>query len=96
MRYSVYNHTAKVYDYFEGPGPSGSHAGAPPVRTGNKIGPTPDQAAWPLPASSRKVGSGELAQGRIATLGSDGGTPAMPGGVVGYGIVGYVLWRIFR
>ncbi len=98
MRYSVYNVDSKLYDYFEGPGPSGTHAKAPPVRTGSKLGPAPEQAAWPLPMSAKRVGSGPLAQGRIATTtpGLGLGDFGPSGGIVGLGIAAYVAWRILR
>lgn len=31
MQYSVYDYTRRVYDYYDAPGPSGAHAGSPPV-----------------------------------------------------------------
>ena len=70
MRYSVYNYETRQYDYYEGTGPKGTHAGAPPVSGGrSQLGATVEQFAWRLPASAQKVGSGELPQGRVASTG---------------------------
>ena len=70
MIYSVYNYDTKLYDYFEGPGPSGTHAGAPPVSLGrSSLGATVEQAAWKVPGSAKKVGSGPMPRGRVAAVG---------------------------
>jgi len=69
MRYSVYNYDRRQYDYYDGPGPKGTHAGSPkPARGRSQLGATPEQAAWRVPATARRVGSGTMPQGRVATL----------------------------
>lgn len=99
MIYSVYDYDRKVYDYFDGPGPSGTHAGRPPIRKHKALGATPEQASWIVPMSARKVGSGPLPRGRIATM--PGGaamgdvlesTPAKLGAL---GVLGYVAYKLF-
>jgi hypothetical protein len=100
MRYSVYNHTLRAYDYYDAPGPGGTHAGSPPApRSIGDLGAPPERAAWKLPVGARKAGSGALPQGRIASLGSD--LPSLsdlsdPSRVLAYAALAYVAWRILR
>lgn len=95
MIYSVWNIGAQRYDYFEAPAKSATHAGPPPVKSSSSLGATPDQAAWRLPAGAKHVGSGELARGRIASLGgSDGGGFDLKQSFV-YGVIGYLLYKAF-
>ena len=95
MRYSVYNYTRRDYDYFEAPGPDGTHAGSPPApRAIGEAGAPPDRAAWKLPPGARRVGRGVMPQGRIASLeGAD--VFSDPGRVLMYGALAFVAWRIF-
>ncbi len=95
--YSVFNYDTRSYDYYEGPGPGGTHAGSPDVPRRKGMGATPEQAAWRVPASATKVGSGVLPKGKIAALGAvdapDGfelRTLALPIAAA------VVLWRMFR
>lgn len=94
MRYSVWNMSTRKYDYYEGGGPSTAiHAGAPPRPVfHNALGATPEQAAWPLPVDAKKVGTGDAAQGRIASMGSFGGIS----GILPVAIAGAVAWLLFR
>lgn len=97
MNYSVWNNGTRKYDYFTAPGTPEIHAGAPPRVRGSDLGATPEQAAWPLPLGARRVGSGELPRGRIASLGDSGGglfDIDLKKSVI-YGIAGYLLWRAF-
>jgi len=95
VRYSVWNNGTRSYDYYVAPGTPDIHAGAPPRVHGSALGATPEQAAWRLPARSRKVGTGELPQGRIASLGD------AQGGIfdidvkqsVIYAAIGYFIWK---
>lgn len=96
MKYSVYDYTRRVYDYYDAPGPGGTHAGSPPLtpKIGG-LGESPDQAAWKLPVGARKVGSGEMPQGRIASMnGAD--SVSDPANMVAYAVIAYVAWRILR
>lgn len=96
MRYSVYDYTRHAYDYYEAPGPGGTHAGSPPAPRGvGDIGAPPNRASWKLPSGARKVGSGYLPQGRIATL--DGADAlSSPTTLIAYAAIAYVAWRILR
>lgn len=96
MMYSVYDYTRRVYDYYDAPGPGGTHAGSPPLvpKLGG-LGESPDRAAWKLPATARKVGSGERPQGRIASL-NGAEASSDPAHLVAYAAIAYVAWRILR
>jgi len=97
MRYSVYDYTRRQYDYYEGPGAGGTHAGSPPVvRSIGGVGASPDQAAWRLPVGSRRVGSGEFPQGKIASLGLGGVDLSQSGPLLLYGAIAYLAWRFLR
>lgn len=96
MRYSVYDHTRHAYDYYEAPGLGGTHAGSPPkARSVRDIGAPVERASWKLPPGAKKVGSGYLPQGRIASLsGTDSSwslTDLLP-----YAVLAFVGWRILR
>lgn len=103
MRYSVYDYTRRVYDYYEAPGPAGTHAASPalvisPISIGSKWndteGMSPNRAGWKLPPGARKVGSGALPEGRIASMGEfDLSDPMM---LVGFAVIAYLGWRALR
>jgi len=102
MMYSVWNYGNRSYDYYQSDEKGATHAATPPKARGaleratrvqsRDLGATPDQAAWPLPAGARKVGSGPRPQGKIASLGD-----ASSGGIGLLEIVGglAVVWFIF-
>jgi len=70
MMYSVWNARSRRFDYYRTAEVGGVHAPTPRhIPGGGALGATPEEAAWPLPPGAMKVGSGELAVGRIATLG---------------------------
>jgi hypothetical protein len=96
MRYSVYNYTRRSYDYYEAPGPGGTHAGSPPATgTVGGVGTSPGRASWKLPAGARKVGTGDMPQGRIASMdGADGLSDPMH--LVVYAAAAILAWRVFR
>jgi hypothetical protein len=99
MIYSVYNHDRKVFDYYEGMGPGGTHAGAPPSPLfGGGIGVAPEVAAWKVPPGARKVGSGELPRGRVASFGTVGGLGDILDSTspVLLLVAGYLAWRYLR
>lgn len=73
MIYSVMNTGARKYDYYETPEAEPWHAPAPPPARASSLGAVPEDAAWPLPAGARKIGSGFEAKGRIAVLSRGGG-----------------------
>jgi hypothetical protein len=96
VKYSVYDYTKRAYDYYEAPGPGGTHAGSPPVgRAMGGVGVSPDRAAWKLPSGARRVGSGELPQGRVASL-SGADILTDPTHLVALAAIAYVAWRMFR
>ncbi len=102
MRYSVYDYTRRAYDYYEAPGPGGTHAGSPPMaKSLGGIGAPPDRASWKLPLGARKVGTGERPQGRIASLGGAeldlaGLADSEPVRLGLYAVLVYVGWRALR
>ena len=68
MLYSVLNRNTRQYDYYQTPEADPWHAPPPPrAKSPSALGAVPEEAAWPLPASARHIGTGECAQGRIAT-----------------------------
>lgn len=95
MLFSVWNYGNRAYDYYESGQRSGTHAPTPPrARGATSLGATPEQAAWPLPAGARLVGSGPEPRGRIATSGSEPGMNDLePVILVGLGAA--VLWWVF-
>lgn len=98
MIYSVYNYTTRTYDYYEGSGPKGAHAGKPPLTlVRSALGATPEQAAWKVPADAKKVGEGQMPKGRVATLGGlSGMTEDSVSSLLVVGALGYLAWRILR
>lgn len=95
MRYSVYDYTRRVYDYYEAPGPGGTHATSPVfAKSMNEMGSSPERASWKLPMGARKVGSGEHPEGRIASMGEfDLSDPLV---LVGCAVIAYLGWRALR
>lgn len=93
MIYSVWNTATRAYDYFEAPtSSSATHAGAPPKSlVASSLGATPEQAAWSLPVSAKKVGSGELPRGRIASRGGE--LAGIPTTWILIGIGAILWWR---
>jgi hypothetical protein len=96
MKYSVYDYTRRAYDYYEAPGPGGTHAGSPTgVRPERPLGASPERASWKLPIGAHKVGSGETPQGRIASMGAvELGADPIRWGI--YAAIAYLGWRILR
>lgn len=100
MIYSVWNQGARAYDFYESP--EVQHKLNTPVPNHirpKELGATIDQAAWPLPPSARKVGSGEFAKGRVASR-SGAGSPlgainmdASTFGLLGLGLAAFLLWK---
>lgn len=95
-RFSVWDNGARRYNYYDAPGTRPIHAGAPPRVHGGTLGATPEQAAWPLPISARKVGAGELPQGRIASLGGADTTDHPWAMTVVYAALGFFIWKAIR
>lgn len=96
MIYSVWNQAAKAYDYYETP-ETADTANAPKpqhIPTGT-IGATVDQIGWPLPSGAKKIGTGELPEGRIASTTSSvaAGYASKVFRYAVIGGIGYALWR---
>lgn len=72
MKYSVWNDNARRYDYYQTSETGPTHAPPPShLRPKSELGATPEEAAYRLPSHAAPAGSGDLAQGRIASLGDD-------------------------
>jgi hypothetical protein len=102
MQYSVYDHGSRLYTYYQDGRTEGTHAGAPSVLASGKIGVPPDAGAWRLPLGAKKVGTGELPRGRIASRGGgplaavDLGSPQNMVVAIGVGYLAYLAWRKWR
>lgn len=102
MTYSVYDPTTRLYTYYQGSGPKGSHAGSPRVRGKTALGAAPTMASWPLPADAVKVGEGAMPRGRIAARVSGlallglGGIDTDPVGLGILASIAYLAWRHLR
>jgi hypothetical protein len=96
ITYSVWNPATRAYDYYQAHGPAATHAPNPPAVAGSsELGATPDEAAWRLPPGARKVGTGELPRGRIATLGGADDVRPVPPYLL-WAALGLVAWRVLR
>lgn|SRR5678815_4925691 len=66
--YSCWNQGAGVFDYYEdGRQQASVNAPSPDHIPTRSLGATIDQACWPLPPDAKKVGSGAVAIGRVAS-----------------------------
>lgn len=75
MIYSVWNQGVGAFDYFEDDSKQQSLNAPTPKHIGSRtLGSTIEQAAWPLPAVVRHIGSGPQAVGKVASRAS-GGSP---------------------
>jgi hypothetical protein len=101
--YSVWKQASGTYDYYESSREQPTLNVEKPshIRGSSTLGATVLQAAWPLPADAKLVGSGEQAVGRVAAKGGQGGfssvgdvsfdDPLVKAGVfVGIGVL---LWK---
>jgi len=65
--YSVWNQGAGTFDYYETTEQQNMLNVERPTHIQSRtLGSTVTQAAWPLPASARKVGQGPIPRGKIA------------------------------
>ncbi len=98
MMYSVWNQSAGAYDYFESPAQQASlNVEKPTHLVSRTLGSTIDQAAWPLPGDAKRVGSGEDAIGRVASIkGAALGDDFMDGSAVKLGLLAasaILIWK---
>jgi hypothetical protein len=103
MRYSVWNQARKSYDYYEAPGSSGepkANIPAPKHLKHRPLGITPEQASWPLPPGSRKIGAGKLPMGRIAHPSASRALGEVPEGgnmkILLLGVAAFLLWKYVK
>lgn len=100
MIYSVWNQGARQYDYYEAPGEQAKvNTPSPKHLRPSKLGLTVTQAAWPLPMSAVRRGSGPLARGRIASRGGGvalGGFDLMDPTFLLLLAGGFLFWRSRR
>ena len=69
MMYSVWDHAARIYHYYETPDSSAATSAPKPahLRSAHKLGLSPERAAWPLPSDAKPVGRGKYPKGMIAS-----------------------------
>ena len=100
MIYSVWNQSAKAYDYYQNADrQNGANTPTANHLRQTKLGLTVEQAAWPLPAGSRKLGSGPFAKGRIAGTRSGMGLGAFDDSSVKIGLLvlsAFLVWKFVR
>jgi hypothetical protein len=103
MIYSVWNQGRGLYDYFQDAVvQEGANAPKPAHLKSRQLGLTPDQAAWPLPAGAKKIGSGEFARGRVASptggqsLGLFGIESVFDIRAIALGVAAWFLWRAHK
>lgn len=96
MQYSVYDPGRRVYDYYED-GRTDANYPVPRHLNGRGAdGVASGAAGWPLPTGARKVGTGSVARGMIASLGGDDGAGPNWLTALGLAIAGYALWKLWR
>lgn len=103
MIWSVWNHAIRGYDYYRSPDPDDRVNTPSPKHIPRKDhGVPPDRASWPLPKNAVKIGSGELARGRIASTkahelaGLADRNIVIPMSWVATGVAAWLLWRWTR
>lgn len=87
-----------MFDYYATGTPQREVNVEPPahLRGGRQLGITPEEAAWPLPGSAKRVGQGPLARGRIASTRSALGFVDLDPGLVKVGLLGlsaFLVWK---
>lgn len=95
MIYSVWDHGARRYAYYQTPemadavnAPSPKHLS----EGDDPLGLVPEEAAWPLPANATPVGFGKIAKGKIASSESLGNGRG-PFLFFGLGVALAYFWR---
>jgi hypothetical protein len=98
--YSVYNYDRREYDYFDAPGPKGTHAEAPPkpLLAPTSMGVAPEAATWKLPIGAKRIGSGPMPKGRVASSGGGALGGVVPEGATVPIAIGLVIlaMRFFK
>lgn len=87
MIFSVFDHHARQFDYYEAPGTSRNYGSrgtkyralTQPVQGLGGIGYAPESLALPLPENARRVGRGPSARGIVATVPRDVASASLNG-----------------
>jgi hypothetical protein len=102
MIYSVWDHARRAYDYYDAPDmtrDAATSAPAPSHIRSDRLGATPEGAAWPLPPGAKKTGSGKYPRGMIASRNGGGGMSGLglfeitPTNIVLWAALGFVVWK---
>lgn len=101
MMYSVWDHAARTYHYYQTPEHNGATSAPKPahLRSANKLGLSPERAAWPLPSDAKLVGSGKYPKGMIASRESSLGIIPIdltPVNMVVLGGLGYLIYKMWK
>jgi hypothetical protein len=101
MMYSVWDHAARTYHYYETPDRSAATSAPKPahLRSVAKLGLAPEQAAWPLPSGAKLVGRGKYPKGMIASRHSGLGIIPIdltPVNMIILGGLGWLLYKHWR
>lgn len=80
MMFSVWNQPMRRYDYYQSSKPEmEANVEKPSHLRQRTLGSTVEQSAWPLPLNARRVGFGDVAQGRIASANGGSSLGALEG-----------------
>lgn len=97
MMYSVWDHGARVYHYYQTPDRNAATSAPKPAHLRSSVlGLSPERAAWPLPEGARKVGTGKYPKGMIASRHSELGFIPLdftPMNMLVLGAVGFWLYK---
>ena len=101
MRYSIWNQGAGAFDYYEDDRVQDVlNVEKPSHLVSRTLGSTVDQAGWPLPATARHVGRGEVPVGRVAVRPGAAALAGFPDfsllQMTLLGVAGIVAWRFLR
>lgn len=99
MIYSVWNHAARVYDYYETREKNNATSAPKPGHLKpSTLGLSPEQSAWPLPSNAKRIGQGKYPKGHIASkiVSSLGIDYTAPSNLFILGLVGFIAASIFK
>jgi len=96
--YSIWNQGKRLYDYYEtSEVQERANVGSPKhlkVSRSTDYGMTVPQSGWRMPKNAQYRGSGDSAKGRVAALGGiDFGVSRNTVGLIGLGLVAFILWK---
>lgn len=99
MIYSVWDHAARAYRYYETSDRSAATSAPKPAHLrAAALGLSPEAAAWPLPSDAKLVGTGKHPRGFIASTKSGGALGMLPfnltiPNLAIAGVLGFLLYR---